>query len=160
MGAPVRMIDGYWLPAKDGDPRVFDLMRRHYTFQAYADGRRKDPGNRNRYLVVGPGEKMVLLSADCRALFIWRKFIDKSGQQGVNCAAFRNEEKVLSSELILEAEQLAWDYWPGARLYTYVNSRKIASSNPGYCFQKAGWRKCGLTTKGLIILEKLPNETP
>lgn len=151
------MIDGHWLPAKDGDPRVYALMRRHYTFHAYTDGRRRDLGYRNRNLVVGPGEKMVLLTVDCQALFIWRKFIDKSGQQGVNCAVFRNEGGVMSSALILEAEQLAWQRWQGIRLYTYVNARKIRSSNPGYCFKKAGWRTCGKSSKGLIILEKLPD---
>jgi hypothetical protein len=31
----------------------------------------------------------------------------------VNCAVFRNEGPVLSSDLILEAEELAWGRWPG-----------------------------------------------
>ena len=65
------MIDGLWLPAKDGDPRAFDLMRRHYSFQAYADGRRQNLNYRNRHLIVGPGEKMVLLTVDCSALWEW-----------------------------------------------------------------------------------------
>lgn len=44
------------------------------------------------------------MTVDCRALFAWRKFIDKSGQQGVNCSIFRNEGPELSSELIIEAD--------------------------------------------------------
>ena len=33
-------IDGhYWLPSADGDERAFALMSRHYTFQAYEEGR-------------------------------------------------------------------------------------------------------------------------
>lgn len=150
--------DYLWLPAKDGDPRAFALMRRHYTYQAYQDGRRTAGGNyRNRRLFVGPGEKMVLLTAGCDALFVWRKFKDDSGQTGVNCAVFRNESPVLSSVLIREAEQLAWGRWPHERLYTYVDSRKVQSANPGYCFKMAGWSVCGRTkTKRLIILEKLP----
>ena len=147
-----------WLPARDGDPRVFALMRRHYSYREYADGRRRNPANPNRFQVVGPGEKMVLLTADCRALFIWRRFIDDSGQQGVCCAAFRNEGGELSSRLILEAEQLAWGRWPGERLYTHVNQRRVRSTNPGYCFLVAGWRRCGVTKRnGLLILEKLPS---
>ncbi len=98
-----------WFGVKDGDPRAYALMKRHYSFQPYKDGRRQNPGNPNRRLFVGPGQKMVLLTVDCDALFVWRKFIDKSGQQGVNCAVFRNESDHLSSELILEAEQLAWE---------------------------------------------------
>jgi hypothetical protein len=43
-----------------------------------------------------------------------------AGQRGVNCAVFRNESSVLSSELIREACGLAWTRWPGERLYTYV----------------------------------------
>jgi hypothetical protein len=100
---------------------------------------------------------MVLLTQQADALFVWRKFIDRSGQRGVNCAVFRNESPHLSSELILEAEELAWNRWPGERLYTYVNPLGITSANPGYCFKRAGWGWCGLTKKKkLVILEKLP----
>ena len=146
-----------WLTVKDGDPRAFALMKRHYSFYHYRDGRRRDPGNRNRFLFAGPGEKMVLLTADCRALFVWRKFIDKSGQTGINCAVFRNEGDELSSRLILEAEELAWRRWPDERLYTYVNPRMVKSANPGWCFKVAGWRPCGTTKKrALLVLEKWP----
>jgi len=151
------MVGFNWLFAKDGDPRVYELMKRHYTFHPYADGRRQNASNRNRKLVVGPGEKLVLLTVDCNALFIWRKFIDRSGQTGINCAVFHNESELLSSELIQEAEQIAWQQWPGQRLYTYIDARKIESVNPGYCFKIAGWKQCGKTkSKQLIILEKLP----
>lgn len=145
-----------WLPAKDGDPRAFAIMRRHYTYQAYQDGRRAAGGNyRNRRLFVGPGEKMVLMTADCDALFVWRKFKDDSGQTGVNCAVFRNEGPLLSSALILAAEQIALLRWPGERFYTYVDAKRVLSSNPGWCFRCAGWRVCGRTkSRGLLILEK------
>ena len=101
---------------------------------------------------------MVLINTSGTALFVWRKFVSDNGQHGVNCAIFRNESPILSSTLILEAEQLAWHHWPGERLYTYVNSAKIRSSNPGYCFKAAGWKVCGTTNVNhLIILEKYPN---
>lgn len=144
-----------WFCVKDGDARAYDLMTKHYTFQAYKDGRRQNRSNPNRHLFVGPGEKIVLMTADCRALFVWRKFIDKSGQSGVNCAVFRNESDYLSSELIIEAEQIARMRWPAERLYTYVNPKSV-SDNPGYCFKKAGWKFCGKTkSRQLHILEKL-----
>lgn len=44
-----------------------------------------------------------------------------------------------SSELIIAAVDIARALWPLERLYTYVNARKIRSTNPGYCFQCAGW---------------------
>ena len=151
------MFGNHWLSAKDGDPRAFAIMKRHYTYHPYKDGRRQDPTNRNRRLFVGPGEKMVLMTVECDALFVWRKFIDKSGQTGVNCAVFRNESSILSSELILDAEWLAAQRWPGERMYTYVNAGAVLSANPGYCYKKAGWNECGRTkAKGLVILEKLP----
>lgn len=133
---------------KDGHPVALEMYMRHYSCYHYKDGR-------ERKLFVGAGEKMVLLSFDRKALFVWRKFIDDSGQTGVNCAVFRNEGDVLSSLLILEAEQIARMRWKNERFYTYVNPLKIKSTNPGCCFKKAGWRECGVTKKGLIILEKV-----
>ena len=153
-----QIVDGHWLPIKDGDPRAAALYRRHYSCYQYADNRRNQHGYRNRFMIVGPGQKMLLLTLACDALFAWRKFIDRSGQTGVNCSVFRNESPVLSSELILEAEQHAWARWPGDRLYTYVKGSAVLSSNPGYCYLRAGWRKCGFTKGGLVILEKLPEE--
>ena len=144
-----------WLAVSDGDPRAFNLYKNHYSFCDYGDGRRKNTAYRNRYLFAGPGEKMVLLNQDASALFVWRKFIDKSGQTGVCCAVFRNESDILSSTLILEAEHLARERWGDVRFYTYVNPTKVRSSNPGFCFIKAGWRRCGKTkARKLIILEK------
>ena len=103
------MLKLTWLAVKDGDPRAAALYKRHYSCYHYADRRRSDPSYRNRNLIVGPGQKMVLLTADCKALFAWRKFKDDSKQHGVNCAVFRNEgaynKQILSSELILEAEK-------------------------------------------------------
>ena len=148
-----------WIAIKDGDPRAFALMKRHYSYQPYKDGRRNDWSNPNRFLFCGPGEKLVLMTADCLALFVWRKFRDDSGQIGINCAVFHNESGYLSSELILQAEELAWRKWPGERLYTYVNADKILSRNPGYCYKKAGWNFCGITkSKKLHILEKAGNK--
>lgn len=141
-------LPGYWYGVLDGDARARALFHRHYSYQPYKDGR-------SPKLFVGPGEKMVLMTPNCDALFIWRKFISGDGQQGVNCSVFRNESPVLSSTLILEAEVYAWERWPGERLYTYINVRAIKSRNPGYCFKQAGWRYCGVTKwNRLHILEK------
>jgi hypothetical protein len=137
----------YWFAHKDGVKEGLDLYNRHYSAYQYKDGRK-------RKLFCGPGEKIVLLTENKDALFVWRKFIDDSGQKGINCAVFRNEGKIKSSELIKEAMKIAHRRWPGERLYTYINPQKIKSTNPGYCFLMAGWRKCGWTKGGLIILTK------
>jgi len=150
-------IGGYWLSVKDGDPRAFDLFSRHYSYQDYADGRRRLHGYRNRFLIMGPGEKLVLLGADERALFGWRRYRDASQGYCVSCAVFRNESELRSSDLIREAAALAWDKWPSERLVTYVDPRAVRSSNPGYCFLVAGWHKVGVTKwNRLIILELRP----
>jgi hypothetical protein len=152
-----RLVEGHWLEVKDGDRRALALYRRHYSARRYRDGRKPA-------LFVGPGEKMVLLTVACDALFVsctrvhagGRKLISMDDQDGVNCAVFRNESGALSSDLIREAVGLAWARWPGERLYTYVNPAKVKSTNPGYCFQVADWHKCGLTKGGLVVLELLP----
>ena len=140
---------GNWVQVKDGNPVAAEIFSRHYSKYVYADGRRPK-------LFVGPGEKIVLLSKQNNALFVWRKFISADGQDGVNCAIFRNESELLSSMLLLEAEKIAASRWPGERFYTYVNPRMIKSPNPGYCFKVNGWKQIGITKKRkLIILEKI-----
>lgn len=154
MIATLFALEGHWVEVRDGNEQVAAIYQRHYSCYQYQDRRRQQYGYPNRFLVMGPGEKVVLLSTDGTAIFGWRKFIDDSGQMGVNCAFFRNEGPVLSSTLILDAEQRAWQRWPGERLYTYVNPKAVKSRNPGYCFIRAGWQRCGKTKGGLIVLEK------
>lgn len=137
-----------WIPILDGDDEARRFFDRHYSRKRYADGREPK-------LFVGPGQKLVLTTPCRRALFVWRKFISGDDQQGVNCAIFRNEGAGLSSELIREADDVADARWPGERHYTYVNPRRVASSNPGFCFIQAGWRKCGVTKwNKLLIFER------
>jgi len=140
---------GNWYEIKDGDMRGRDMLNRHYSARHYRTRRPK--------LFVGPGEKMVLMTPNSDAIFVWRKFKSDDGQQGINCAVFRNESPILSSDLIKEAMELAWNRWSDARLYTYVNPKRIKSVNPGYCFKRAGWSVCGETKSGLVVLEARPS---
>lgn len=144
----------WWEIRKDGDPTGLALYNQHYSARRYADGR-------TRRLFVGPGQKMVLVGRDHRSLFVWRKFRADNDQLGVNCAVFRNDGSVLSSQLIEQADAIADERWPGERHYTYVSPSKVVSSNPGYCFLMAGWQRCGRTKGGhgrerLLILERRP----
>lgn len=136
-----------WWLTKDGDTDCLALYERHYSAYRYADGR-------TRTQFVGPGEKVVLRTVGGDALFVWRRFIDDSGQSGINCAVFRNESAHRSSELIRQADAIADCLWPDSRHYTYVNAQAIRSSNPGFCFLAAGWNRCGRTKGGLMILER------
>lgn len=137
-----------WFLSKDGDKTLLALYERHYSCYRYRDGRK-----RNQF--VGPGETIVLRTDAGDAGFVWRKFIDDSGQHGVNCAFFRNESTHLSSELIRQADAVADFCWPGQRHYTYVDPQKTRRKrDPGRCFVRAGWKRFGQTKSGLIVLER------
>lgn len=114
------------------DAEMSMLADRHYS--------RRTPGARQ---FLNNGRKLVLRNADGSVLFGWI-FPDPAmrmdDQTGYNCAIFRNESPRLSSEIILEAEAMAFEKWGTDRMYTYVHPGKIASPNPGYCFKKAGWK--------------------
>ena len=166
-------IEGNWIGIHDADPRAVALYRRHYSSKAKSD---------NSHGFVGPSKRMILMTIQCDALFVWVNYIapqdrigvrDKrtqrrledgtrtggygdNGQRGLMCSVFRNEGLLLSSSLILEAEELAIARWNPSRFFTYVWDTKIKSVNPGYCFKKAGWKTCGRNTDGrLTILEKI-----
>lgn len=153
------MTPDWWL-TKDGDVDCLALYERHYSAYRYADGR-------VRRLFVGPGEKVVLRTEAGDALWVWRRFVDqcidertKDRQAGVNCAVFRNESTVRSSELVAQADAIADVVWPDCRHYTYVDPSRVQSRNPGYCFLVAGWRRCGMTKGGLLVLERVRDRHP
>lgn len=130
------------------DPEMAAMADRHYS--------RRTVGARQ---FCYAGRKLVLRDTRGDVLFVWMWPLDElrmDKQTGYNCAIFRNESPRLSSEIIAEAEQAAYAKWGLNRVYTYVDGRKIRSSNPGYCFQRAGWHKAGLSRGGLTLLIKEP----
>lgn len=145
-------MDPVWWLTKDGDKSCLAQYERHYSAYRYADGRK-------RTQFVGPGQTIVLRTASCDAMFVWRKYIDDTipKQHGVECAVFRNEAPTLytSSELVRQADAIADIAWPSERHYTKVRPSAVRSANPGFCFIKAGWRRAGRTKNGLLILERL-----
>ena len=137
-----------WWVTRDGDKTCLAMYEKHYSAYHYKDGRKRSQ-------FIGPGEKLVLRTSRADAVFAWRNFIDDSGQTGINCAVFRNESQHKSSELIRQADAIADCIWPNQRHYTFVNSKRVRSSNPGFCFIMAGWRRCGTTKSGLLIFERV-----
>ena len=135
-----------WYISTQSNPIARKLADRHYS--------RKTIGAPT---FMGPGECLILLTYDENALFGWRKNKYRlDNQEGVECSIFRNEGKWLSSLLILEAEIFAYNKWAPTRLFTYINSKKIRSTNPGACFLIAGWKreKKRSKNKKLILLSK------
>lgn len=154
-----------WWLTKDGDVDCLALYERHYSAYRYAD-------RRVRKLFCGPGDKVVLRTEACDAFFVWRKFTDdcidaRTGarQDGINCAAFRNEGTSQSSSLIRQADAIADCLWADRRHYTYVDPQRVQSGLPGRCFLAAGWRYVRIredkrwrrarTRSGLLILERV-----
>jgi hypothetical protein len=149
--APFLELDT-WITIADGNNEARALFDRHYSRHRYADGRKPKQ-------FVGPGGKLVLTTPCRRAIFVWRKFISDNGQDGINCAVFRTEipsEQIEASELIRAADAIADRRWPGERHYTYVDPRKVRSTNPGYCFIMAGWRRCGVTKRRKLLIFERP----
>lgn len=153
-------LEGHWLAVQDGDARARALFLRHYSARKRLA--RHGPCGGRSPLILPAGEKLLLLTGDCLALFGWvRNTVDRYDHQvGVNCTVFRNEGPLLSSELVRAADRLAWDRWPDiARHFTYVDPNAVQSSNPGYCFLRAGWRRVkGYRSKirGYALLEVYP----
>jgi hypothetical protein len=108
-----------WIDMLDGNDECREIFDRHYSRYIYADGREPK-------LFVGPGEKMVLLDANGPGLFVWRKFVSKDGQDGINCAIFRNETRERSSDMILTAMKRAFERWlPHIVLFEAVHWDKL-----------------------------------
>jgi hypothetical protein len=142
------------LPLTDGlvrtwaaDPDCARLADRHYS-----------RGKVGAPQFAANGRKLVLRDTAGLVVFVWL-FPDPAlrmdGQTGYNNTLFRNESTRRSSDIILEAETLAVGKWGPNRAYTYVDARKVASPNPGYCFKCAGWRRVGYSKdQHLHLLEK------
>jgi hypothetical protein len=157
------LLETTWIEVKDGNDTARDIFSNHYS----ADERFRDPLRKilrgADLLFIGPGEKLVLITPCARALFGWRREKHRlDGQIGVNCCFFRNEGAGIASDLIRAADAIAWERWPGERLYTFVDPARVRHKrDPGRCFLRAGWIHAGWTKGGhgknsLRILECFP----
>lgn len=135
----------FWEIVSKRDPRACALADRHYSRRKIGSGQ-----------FMPPGQTVVLLTSAADAVFGWWRPHPASGIQSMNkldgwtCTIFRNEGPLLSSDLILDAElvfaEQGLDIGPDG-LLTYVHPRKIRSTNPGFCFQKAGYVRAGFAVR-------------
>ncbi len=140
-----------WVPILDGDAIARAAYERHYSARS-ALARRTARGT---LLFVGPGNKLVLSTPCRRAHFAWRRSMFRADKQaGVECTFFRNEGGGLSSALIMAADAIADQRWPGLRHFTVVDPSEVGGDPPGSCFLHAGWRRDGATKAGLHVLER------
>jgi hypothetical protein len=64
------------------------------------------------------------------------------GLDAWRCTIFRNEGAGLSSDLIRVAMDITASVWgelPPDGWLTWIDTRKVNSRHPGYCFKQAGW---------------------
>lgn len=145
------------------DDEMRQIADRHYS--------RRTVGARQ---FLYSGKKLVLRNAEGTILFGWI-FPDESmrmdGQKGYNCAIFRNESSRKSSDIILEAERMAFEKWGPNRCYTYIDPNRTAEIKRrgkrivGFSFRKAGWKpmvnKDGqprISSRGLWLFVKLNHQ--
>jgi hypothetical protein len=135
---PLRLFElgGPWEVVGRTDAVVCALADRHYTRRPKSIGCGQVGGN---------GRTLVLRSADHQAG--WISFFTKVPDDGLfawRCTMFRNEGPARSSSLIRSAMELTADLWgapPPDGWLTYVDTAKVESAIPGYCFRRAGWRR-------------------
>mgnify|MGYP001611601067 CR=1 FL=1 len=156
----------HWVEVSKCNPQARRMADRHYSYCA--------PLNRPRGPEVGPpGQKIVLLTSDCKAVWgshrpaPWTGLKRADGIDAWCCFIYRNEGYPLakSSDLIREAVSLTIGRWGLAPqgMVTYVAVDHVKSSNPGYCYLQAGWQHDGwVQSRKLGKLRRLvlPPEKP
>jgi hypothetical protein len=130
-----------WGRSWRADPRGAALADRHYTRQRIGSKQ-----------FVPPGRCVVLVTGCARAVWVtsWpkREYVKHQWAGAWINSLFRNEGAGLSSELIRAAVRATLDQFgeaPWRGLVTFVQPSKVRSTNPGYCFQQAGFRIVGTT---------------
>ena len=132
---PGMKLGGPWTVRRHTDGAACALADRHYSRRPSSVGSGK---------VGGPNRRLVLVTHDESAVWVttWPQF-PQDGMDAWRCSIFRNEGAGLSSSLIREAMDLTAELWsdghPADGWSTYVDTRKVAGTNPGYCFKLAGW---------------------
>lgn len=140
-----------WQRTKRFDPAVARMADRHYSRQKKGSPQFCPPGQPIVLYIPGPQWPF-----EVAATWVWwRPHPDKAhrfdGYDGWHqCSLFRNESRHLSSGLIKAAIPWANEVWgiPKYGYDTYVWPEKLRGTNPGYCYQMAGWKKNGWSKDG------------
>jgi hypothetical protein len=155
-----------WLVGHSATRWVRVLADRHYSRQTIGAAQFSPPGQ--KVVLYIPKEKGLLDGEpEATAAWVWHrpapgKATRMDGYDGYyNCSLFRNESEYLSSDLIKWAIPFAVDRWgpPKYGFDTYVMPDRVKSTNPGYCYQVAGWEKDGWSKdrkKRRLFLNALP----
>lgn len=144
-----------WVLSHRGDPRALPLADRHYNRQKIGSPQ-----------FVPPGRCTVFLTEEADALWVtswpFAEYVKHDWAGAWVNSLFRNESPFLSSELIREAVAATKSIWqpPDIGLITFVDASRVRSTNPGYCYLRAGFTKVGQTKGGLMAFQILPEHMP
>lgn len=125
---------GLWQVRNKDDLAANALADRHYSRRRPFSGQ-----------IGPPGRKIVLVTPCERAVWLthWPyPHLSMDGMDAWRCSIFRNECAGLASDLIVAAMETTAALWgdpPADGWLTWVDTRKVPGSNPGYCFKRAGW---------------------
>jgi hypothetical protein len=139
-----------WTLSHRADRRALPLADRHYN--------RQRPGTSQ---FVPPGRCIVLLTANADALWdsSWplAQYTKHRWAGAWICSSFRNESRNLSSELIREAvaaTKYIWGLPPSLGMVTFIDPAKVRRKRDyRRCYKRAGWKPCGRTKGGLLVLQ-------
>lgn len=144
-----------WTLSHRADPVAVALADRHYN--------RQKPGTPQ---FVPPGRCVVFTTAEGDAVWTtswpFAEYTKHAWAGAWVNSIFRNESAYLSSDLITEAVAATRAVWepPPLGIVTFVDARKVRSTNPGYCYLRAGWLRVGETQGGLLAFQQRPEDMP
>ena len=133
------------------------LADRHYSRQSIGSKQFVPPG-RCFVLRIGNPAKALWVTS-----WPFQEYVKHAWAGAWMCSMFRNEGAGLSSELIREAvaaTKYNWPDIPPLGMVTFVDTKKVNSRNPGYCYKHAGFKRVGETKSGLVALQLLPKYMP
>lgn len=136
------------------DVRALPLADRHYNRQKIGSPQ-----------FVPPGRCLVLLTEEADALWVtswpFAQYVRHAWPGAWVNSLFRNESRHLSSELIREAVAATRSYFGAPPephgFVSFVDASKVRRKrDPGRCYRKAGWSRCGMTKGGLVAMRLAP----
>ena len=150
-----RMI---WQVAHRADPRCVALADRHYSRQKVGSPQ-----------FVPPGRCLVLYTQTPTGEAVWvtswpfAEYVKHAWAGAWVCSIFRNERAALSSDLItgaIAATRFHYGEPPALGCITFVKPDAVRSTNPGFCFRKAGFKRVGAAKDGKPCFQLLPDAMP
>lgn len=147
-----------WTISHRADPKAVALADRHYSRQKVGSPQ-----------FVPPGRCLVLYAETPTGRAAWvtswpfAEYVKHAWAGAWVCSLFRNEGAALASDLINQAVAATRDYYgepPALGMITFVLPKAVRSTNPGYCYQRAGWRRAGAAKDGKPCFQILPADMP